>query len=78
MRNLQQAKSTLTYYFKLASRGGWNWDGDNASEIDGAIESLVDAAQEPLLKRIKVLEEKFEILEAEANTDFMTKLYKID
>lgn len=78
MNDLKSAKSTLVYYFKLASRGEWDWDGDNAAEIEGAIESIVDAAQKPLLERIKVLEEKFEILEAEANTDFMTKLYKID
>lgn len=74
----QHAKSILTHYFKLASQGEWNWDGDNRAEIEGAVEAIIDAAQRPLLKRIEELEAKFEALEAKENTEFMTKLYKID
>ena len=44
MSNLNRAKRTLTYYFKLASQGDWDWDYDNQSEIEGAIETIVEAA----------------------------------
>lgn len=74
----KHAKNILTHYFKLASQGEWDWDGENRAEIEGAIENIIDAAQRPLLKRIEALEAKFEELEAKENTDFMTKLYKID
>ncbi len=78
MNDTNHAKRIITHYFRLAARGGWNWDGDNAAELDGAVESIIDAAQKPLLKRIEALEAKFEELEAKENTEFMTKLYKID
>jgi hypothetical protein len=55
---MKDAQRIFTHYFKLSARGGWNWDWDCASEIEGAIESIIDAAQAPLLKRIGELEAK--------------------
>ena len=74
--NERSAKSTLVHYFRLAAAGGWRWDGDNQAEIEGAVESIIEAAQRPLLKRIEELEAKFEALESKGNIDFMTNLYK--
>lgn len=75
----RSAQNTIIHYFKLAARGnGWQWDIENAAELEGMIDSIIGAAQAPLLKRIEELESKFEELEAKENTDFMTKLYKID
>lgn len=61
----QHAKSILTHYFKLASQGEWNWNGDNRAEIEGAVEAIIAAAQRPLLKRIEELEKRIGKLEKE-------------
>lgn len=52
------AKQIITHYFRHAAAGGWNWDSDNQSEIEGAVESIIEAAQRPLLERIEKLEAK--------------------
>ena len=56
------AKRTLTYYFRLAATGGFNFDGDNRVEIEGIIEETIEAAVKEatakLLPRIEALEAK--------------------
>ena len=48
-----RAKSLLTHYFRVASRGAWQFDSDNASEIEEIVDLIIDAAIEEIKEEIR-------------------------
>lgn len=60
MSKSEEAKRLLVWYFKLAAKGGFNFDSDNRVEIEDIIDTTIEAAVKEatakLLPRIEALE----------------------
>lgn len=60
MSKSDEAKKLLVWYFKLAAKGGFNFDSDNRVEIEDIIDTTIEAAVKEvtakLLPRIEALE----------------------
>jgi hypothetical protein len=71
----REAVRLAQFYFRqLAESAGWSWDGDNDTEIEIMVSSIIDAAVTPLrgqlddaLERIRQLEQQTQRPQLEAD-----------
>ena len=64
-----KAADLLIHYFAgIAAEAGFNWDGDNASEIRTAVDHLMDAAREVAREEIEAHRENEPHLYADGST----------
>lgn len=49
MTNRERAKRLMQHYMRqLAEKSGIHWGGDNVSEVDELVDTLIDAAKEEI------------------------------
>lgn len=71
MSKLNSAKSVMVHYLQLAARGGWDWDWDNQSEIEGAIDTIVETAVSQTVAKLNERIEKLESIVKKVNTNMV-------
>lgn len=63
-----EAKRTLSYYLRTVWReAGLNWDSDNQSEVNGIVDSLIEAVDRKHEDRLASIQHRLNDLEGYHN-----------